>query len=179
MFIGSHNLFANYLRMVNMAGYKACPRENTSCHLITEGKSCRVGLISRLATILASLCCVLWEVRLALYSTFTPPTSVIVCGPNFSWSQADLKVFLRLLRFSSLSKIDSQSKSSGLSGCRALGSCMTVWRQPEAIQPSGLEVKVISRTLLLLLYLNIFCIVHEIHTQHLLEALIFLYSSNA
>ena len=94
--------------------YTACSRENTSSHLITEVKSCLAGLISRWATILVALCCMPWEVRLALYSTFLPPTSAIVCGLRFSWSRPDLRVFLQLLQFSSLAKIDSQSKTSAL-----------------------------------------------------------------
>ena len=41
-------------------------------------------------------------------------TFAIVRGSSLSRSQPDLGVFLRVLRFSSLSKIDSQSKTSGL-----------------------------------------------------------------
>ena len=47
-------------------------------------------------------------------STLVTPTFAIVRGSSLSRSQPDLGVFLRLLRFSSLSKIDSQSKTSGL-----------------------------------------------------------------
>ena len=45
------------------------------------------------------------EVRLALYSTFTPSSSAVICGLSYCGSQPDLRVFLRVLRFSSLSKI--------------------------------------------------------------------------
>ena len=69
-------------------------------------KSRWAGLTSGWATIVVSLCCMPREVRLALYSTFAPPTSAIVSGLSFSRSQPDLRVPLRVLRFSSLSKID-------------------------------------------------------------------------
>ena len=39
-----------------------------------------------------------------------PPTSSIVHGLSFSWSQPGLRVFLWLLQFSSLFKMDSQWK---------------------------------------------------------------------
>ena len=52
------------------------------------------------------------EVRLAFCSTLAPPTSVIERGLSFSRSQPDLRVFLWVLRFSSLSKIESQSKKN-------------------------------------------------------------------
>ena len=68
------------------------------------------GLISRWVTILGSLCCMPWEVRLALCSTLAHPTPAILRGLSFSRSQPDLRVFLRVPRFSSLSKIDSQVK---------------------------------------------------------------------
>ena len=37
-------------------GYTACPKENTSSHLITEVKSCWAGLIAGWAAILVCLC---------------------------------------------------------------------------------------------------------------------------
>ena len=68
-------------------------------------------------------------------------------------------LFLRVLRFSSLSKIDSQSKTSGLGavlqdhawpfGGSLMHSADPVWAATFAIQSSRLEVRVISRTLLL------------------------------
>ena len=93
-----------------------------------------------------------WEVRLALYSTFVPPTSAIVCGLSFSRSQPDLSVFLLVIRFSSLSK----SKTSGLDAVLRdhvwpFGNSLTrLWYKIGrsclscAIQPSGLQVWVIS-----------------------------------
>ena len=78
--------------------------------MFTEVKSYWAGLISGWVTILVSLCCLPWEVSLALCSTLAPPTSAIVRGLSFSRSQPDLRVFLRVPRFSSLSKIDSQVK---------------------------------------------------------------------
>ncbi len=84
-------------------------------HLFTEVKSYWAGLISGWVTILVSLCCLPWEVRLALCSTSAPPTSATVRGLSFSLSQPDLMVFLRVPRFSSRSKMDSQvKKKNGL-----------------------------------------------------------------
>ena len=37
-------------------GYTACPKENTTSHLITEVKSCWAGLISGWEAILVCLC---------------------------------------------------------------------------------------------------------------------------
>ena len=48
---------------------------STGSHLITEVKSCWAGSISRLVTILVSLCCMPGEVRLGLCSTLVPPSS--------------------------------------------------------------------------------------------------------
>ena len=110
--------------------YTACPRENSDSYFLTEVKSCWAGLMSGWATILVSRCCIPWEVRLALYCTFGSPTSAIICGLSFSPSQPDLRVFLWVLWFSSLSKIDFQFKNIW-PGCCALGSCMTIWQQPE------------------------------------------------
>ena len=45
------------------------------------------------------------EVRLALCSTFTPSSSAIIRGLSLCRSQPDLRIFLRVLWFSSLSKI--------------------------------------------------------------------------
>ena len=56
----------------------------------------------------------IYHVSLVLYSTLVPPTSAIVRGLNFSRSQPDLGVSLWVLRFSSLSKVDPQSKTFGL-----------------------------------------------------------------
>ena len=82
-------------------------------YLITKVKSCWAGLTSWWAIILVSLCCMPGEVRLAsLCSSLAPPTSAIVRGLTFSRSQPDLRAFLRVLRFSSLSKVNSQSKKS-------------------------------------------------------------------
>ena len=52
---------------------------STGSHLITEVKSYWAGSISRLVTILVSLCCMPGEVRLGLCSTLVPPTSGSVC----------------------------------------------------------------------------------------------------
>ena len=60
---------------------------STGSYLITEVKSCWAGSISRLVTILVSLCCMPGEVRLGLCSTLVPPTSGSVCGLSFSQSQ--------------------------------------------------------------------------------------------
>ena len=102
----------------------------TSSHLIPEVKSCWAGLISRWET---SWCpcaiCLQGEVRLRLCSTLVPPTSGNVCGLSFSQSQPDLRIFLRLLWFSPLSKIDSKSKNIWL-GCCAPGSYMAIKQQP-------------------------------------------------
>ena len=92
----------------------ACPREKTGSHLITKVKSCWAGSISGWVTILVFLCCMPGEVRLASCSTLVPPTSAIVCGLSFSWSQPALQVFLWVLWFSSLSEIDSSQNTSGL-----------------------------------------------------------------
>ena len=72
--------------------------------------SCWVGLISRWATILVALWCLPGEVALALYFTLVPPTSVFVCGLSFSQSKPDLRVFLLVLWFSSLSKTTPSQK---------------------------------------------------------------------
>ena len=100
-----------------------------------------------------------WEVRLALYSTFVPPTSA-VCGLSFSRSQPDF--------FSGYSGFPPSPKStpsqkhwllcSGIMhdrlavawGAFHMHSADPVWAAPFAVQPSGLQVRVISRTLLLL-----------------------------
>jgi len=74
-------------------------------------KSCWAGLISGWVTILVTLCCMSGEVRLPLCSTLAPPTSAIVHRLSFSRSQPDLRVFLHVLLFFSLSKIDSQPKT--------------------------------------------------------------------
>ena len=57
-----------------------------------------------------------FRVRPAFWSSLTSPTSAKVWGLSLSWSKYDLRVFLWLLRFSSLSKIDSQQNTSGW-GC--------------------------------------------------------------
>ena len=61
--------------------------------------------------------------------SLVPPTSGNVCGLSFSQSQPDLRIFLRLLWFSPLSKIDSKSKNIWL-GCCAPGSYMAIKQQP-------------------------------------------------
>ena len=111
--------------------------------------------------------CVVWncsgelEIRLALYSTLVSPTSAIECGLNFSRSGSIwlLRVFLRVLQFSSLSKIDSsQMHLSGVlcSGimhdrlAAPIGAPFICIRPillscPFVIQLLGVQVRVISR----------------------------------
>ena len=103
-----------YVSQSCCTGNTACPRENISSHLITEVKSCWARLISAGQPSWCTCAVCLGKSWLALYSTLAPPTSAIERGPSFSRSQPDLIVFLRLLRLSSLPKIDSQSKTSGL-----------------------------------------------------------------
>ena len=111
--------------------------------------------------------CVVWncsgelEIRSALYSTLVSPTSAIECGLNFSRSGSIwlLRVFLRVLQFSSLSKIDSsQMHLSGVlcSGimhdrlAAPIGAPFICIRPillscPFVIQLLGVQVRVISR----------------------------------
>ena len=110
--------------------YTACPRENSDSHFIAEVKSCWAGLMSRWATILVSMCCMPWEVRLALYSTFGSPTSAIICGLSFNpslWFEGFSLGTLVFLPFQNRLPVKNIWP-----GCCALGSCMTIWQQPEA-----------------------------------------------
>ena len=93
---------------------------------------------------------------LALYSSLAPPTSAIVLGLSFSWSQPDLRGFSGYSGFPPCPK--STPSQNIWPGCCAPGSRMTIWRQsfnrhlsyafgrycwaaPFAIQPSGLQVE--------------------------------------
>ena len=82
-------------------------KRNTGSRLFIEVKPCWTGLICGWVTIWTDLmCCTLWEVRLAWWTSITPSTSTTnaVGGLCFSRSQPDLEGFLRALRFPPFSR---------------------------------------------------------------------------